>query len=96
MKTDVQLQNDVLAELHWDPSINAAQIGVEVKNGAVTLSGHLDWEYQRQAALQRRARNDSKKHRSGSGRYRGHLERCATYLVRARAGASVSLGHAPG
>ena len=42
MKTDTQLQNDVMAELKWDPSINAAQIGVEVKNGVVTLSGHVD------------------------------------------------------
>lgn len=42
MKTDTQLQNDVMAELKWDPSINAAQIGVEVNNGVVTLSGHVD------------------------------------------------------
>ena len=42
MKTDAQLQQDVLAELKWDPSINAAQIGVEVKNGVVTLAGHVD------------------------------------------------------
>lgn len=52
MKTDAQLQTDVLAELHWDPSINAAQIGVEVKNGAVTLTGEVStfaekWEFER-------------------------------------------------
>jgi osmotically-inducible protein OsmY len=42
MKTDVQLKNDVCAELDWDPSINASQVGVAVKDGIVTLTGHLD------------------------------------------------------
>ena len=42
MKTDTQLQSDVMAELKWDPSFNAAEIGLEVKNGVVTLSGHVD------------------------------------------------------
>ena len=41
MKTDSQLQLDVLAELKWEPSVNAAQIGVEVKDGIVTLAGHV-------------------------------------------------------
>lgn len=39
MKTDLQLQQDVLAELDWDPAIDAAAIGVTVKDGIVTLSG---------------------------------------------------------
>lgn len=42
MKTDTQLQLDVIAELKWQPSVNAAQIGVEVKDGVVTLAGHVD------------------------------------------------------
>lgn len=42
MKTDKQLQQDVIAELDWEPSVNAAQIGVEVKDGIVTLAGHVD------------------------------------------------------
>ena len=41
MKTDTQLQNDVLAELHWDPAIEAAAVGVIAKDGVVTLTGHL-------------------------------------------------------
>jgi len=41
MKTDVQLQQDVLAELKWEPSVNAAGIGVEVRDGIVTLAGHV-------------------------------------------------------
>ncbi|MFN7835756.1 MAG: BON domain-containing protein [Burkholderiaceae bacterium] len=41
MKTDIQTQQDVMAELKWEPSVNAAQIGVEVKDGVVTLVGHV-------------------------------------------------------
>ncbi len=41
-KSDTQLQLDVLAELKWEPSINAAQIGVEVRDGIVTLAGHVN------------------------------------------------------
>jgi osmotically-inducible protein OsmY len=41
MKTDKQLQQDVIAELGWEPSVNAAHIGVEVSNGVVTLTGHV-------------------------------------------------------
>ncbi len=42
MKTDKQIQQDVLDELRWDPVVNAAQIGVTAKEGAVTLSGTVD------------------------------------------------------
>jgi osmotically-inducible protein OsmY len=41
MKTDKQVQLDVIAELGWEPSVNAAHIGVEVSNGVVTLAGHV-------------------------------------------------------
>jgi osmotically-inducible protein OsmY len=41
MKTDSQLQKDVMAELHWESSVHAAEIGVEVKDGVVTLSGEV-------------------------------------------------------
>lgn len=36
---DTQLQRDVLNELEWEPSVHAAEIGVAVKEGIVTLSG---------------------------------------------------------
>jgi osmotically-inducible protein OsmY len=42
MKTDLaatQMQHNVLAELEWDPSIDASTIGVAAKNGVVTLTG---------------------------------------------------------
>ena len=41
MRTDSQLQNDVMTELAWEPSIHAEEIGVEVKGGVVTLAGHV-------------------------------------------------------
>ena len=41
MKTDLQLKHDVEAELEWEPAVTASNIAVEVKDGVVTLSGHL-------------------------------------------------------
>lgn len=41
MKTDAELKQDVQAELAWDPAVNATAIGVAVKDGVVTLTGHL-------------------------------------------------------
>jgi osmotically-inducible protein OsmY len=41
MKTDAQLRNDVIHELEWDPSINAAHVSVAAQDGVVTLTGHL-------------------------------------------------------
>jgi len=44
--TDQELKKNVETELNWEPSINAAEIGVAVKNGIVTLTGHIPsfWE----------------------------------------------------
>ncbi len=42
MKTDVEIQKDVIEQLKCEPFLNAAQIGVSVKNGVVTLSGQVD------------------------------------------------------
>ena len=41
-KTDLQLKQDVDDELRWDPKVNAAQIGVSVEAGAVSLKGEVD------------------------------------------------------
>lgn len=40
MKTDRQLKQEVEEELDYDPAVNVADIGVEVKERVVTLSGH--------------------------------------------------------
>jgi osmotically-inducible protein OsmY len=42
MKTDLQLQRDVLDELKFEPSIREAEIGVSAKDGVVTLTGSVD------------------------------------------------------
>jgi osmotically-inducible protein OsmY len=39
MKSDGQLQQDVMAELEWEPRIDHADIGVAVNDGVVTLTG---------------------------------------------------------
>ena len=39
MKTDSQLQHDVLEELKWEPQVDHSQIGVAAKSGVVTLTG---------------------------------------------------------
>jgi osmotically-inducible protein OsmY len=41
MKSNAELERDVLDELLWDPSINAANIHVAVDHGSVTLSGSI-------------------------------------------------------
>jgi osmotically-inducible protein OsmY len=40
-KTDEQIQRDVLAELKWDARVRPNEIGVAVKDGVVTLTGHV-------------------------------------------------------
>lgn len=42
MKTDAEIQKDVMDELKWVPLLKSTEIGVGVKNGIVTLSGVLD------------------------------------------------------
>ena len=42
MKTDNEIQKDVMDELKWEPLLSVAEIGVAVKQGVVTLSGTVD------------------------------------------------------
>jgi len=39
--SDQSLQQAVIDELEWEPSVNAAHIGVAVNNGVMTLTGHV-------------------------------------------------------
>ena len=41
IKTDAQLQRDVIDELKWDPAVGQSEIGVAAKDGVVTLSGEV-------------------------------------------------------
>ena len=49
-KSDIQLKEDIEEELRWDPKVNAAQVGVTVNNGAVSLLGTVDTYPQKCAA----------------------------------------------
>jgi osmotically-inducible protein OsmY len=51
VNTDTDLQHDILAELEWDPSINAAEVGVSVHQGVVTLTGYVDSYSEKVAAV---------------------------------------------
>ena len=42
MKTNSELQQDVEDAIKWEPLLNAAEIGVTVKDGVVTLTGVVD------------------------------------------------------
>jgi osmotically-inducible protein OsmY len=56
MKSDADLRNDVMAELAWDPAIDATAIGVAVHGGVVTLTGHIGTYAEKAAAAKAVAR----------------------------------------
>lgn len=51
---DTELRQFVLDELEYEPSIDAADIGVAAENGVVTLSGHVS-TYEQKIAAERAA-----------------------------------------
>lgn len=55
MKTDSELQRDVLDELKWDPKVDHSQIGVTATKGVVTLSGFVP-TYAEKVAAEKAAR----------------------------------------
>ncbi len=56
MSQDRQLQESVMEELGWEPSIDAARIGVTANAGVVTLTGHVHSFAQKAAAEKAAAR----------------------------------------
>jgi hypothetical protein len=50
MKSDKDLQHDVMEDLRWDPSIDASKMGVAASDGVVTLTGAVPSYFQKQAA----------------------------------------------
>jgi hyperosmotically inducible protein len=48
---DLQRRQDILDELEYEPSIDAAHIGVAVEKGVVTLTGHVARYAEKQAAI---------------------------------------------
>ena len=56
MKSDMQLQKDVMDELRWEPTVSEKEIAVAVKDGVVTLGGYVQSYAQKRAAEQAVAR----------------------------------------
>ena len=56
MTEDRQLQEAVLAEFLWEPSVTAAHIGVTADHGVVTLTGHVPSYVEKRAAEHAAAR----------------------------------------
>jgi len=53
MRTNEELQRDVQDAIKWQPLLNAAEIGVTVKNGVVSLTGVVDSFAKVESALKR-------------------------------------------
>ena len=49
--SELQLRQDVVDELEYEPSVDAAHIGVAVDKGVVTLTGHVATYAEKQAAI---------------------------------------------
>ena len=49
--SELQLRQDVVDELEFEPSVDAAHIGVAVDKGVVTLTGHVASYAEKQAAI---------------------------------------------
>jgi osmotically-inducible protein OsmY len=56
MTNDRTLQESVLTELVWEPSVDVAHIGVTADNGIVTLTGHVENFLQKRNAEKATAR----------------------------------------
>jgi osmotically-inducible protein OsmY len=55
MLSDLELQQNVVDELEWEPAVNAAHIGVTANKGVVTLTGFVA-SYAEKLAAERAAR----------------------------------------
>ena len=51
-KTDMELKDDVIAELKYEPIVKVTDIGVLVKNGTVTLNGYVSSYVEKLEAVQ--------------------------------------------
>src|ERR1700730_10361000 len=59
--TDLELKRNVESELDWEPSVNAAELGVAVKDSIVTLTAHVQSYWQKIAAERAASRVSSVK-----------------------------------
>lgn len=90
MKTDAELQDDVVRELRWDPQVaEPDHIGVAVADGAVTLTGHTT-TYAEKLAVARAAErvygvrtvaNDLQVRLAGSPRDDGDIAKAIAHVL---------------
>src|SRR5580693_10781339 len=90
MKTDEDIREDVIRELQWDAQISHPEaVGVAVKDGAVTLTGHTE-SYAEKLAAERAAErvygvkavaNDLKVRLSGAPRDDGDVVRAIAHVL---------------
>lgn len=52
MSSDLQLQQHIIEELEFTPDVYAEHVGVAVRNGVVTLSGHVQSFHEKWAAIE--------------------------------------------
>jgi osmotically-inducible protein OsmY len=50
-KSDMQIKTDVLSELKWEPAVKVTDIGVQVKDGVVTLTGSIGTHGEKRHAM---------------------------------------------
>jgi osmotically-inducible protein OsmY len=56
MKTDAQLQVNVMEQLKWEPSLDHQHIGVSVSEGVITLSGTVSTFMEKHTAIKTAAK----------------------------------------
>lgn len=56
MKTNEQLQQDVIEALKWEPQLTSTDIGIAVRDGVVTLTGFVD-AYTKKIAAEKAVKN---------------------------------------
>ncbi len=56
MKTDRELQRDVMEALRWEPLLTSTDIGVTARNGIITLTGIVN-SYPKKLAAERAAKH---------------------------------------
>lgn len=49
-KTDIEIQQDVINEIKWDPSITSSQVNVTANDGIVTLRGSVPHYFEKSKA----------------------------------------------
>ena len=50
-KTDSEIAQAAVSALQWNTLVPANRVSVAVSNGWITLTGNLDWQYQKDAAV---------------------------------------------